>query len=168
MNIPRIANLSNYPIKAIAQQEEKKCSPRSLYNLPEGMTITPQKGCYQQAVKLTPDELFDIQFNSGTRLSNDAILIRPVILSLGDVDIKPLQDQYKVSIKSNSGNGRVETKTFTEDELLKNRTLSRGLIKEVEPGLYNMVLNKKNGEFQDYYGTKEKCLQLLKDNFLYM
>lgn len=151
--------------------KEREYSTREAYGLPSGLTVESSQNYYPNITKLSPEELFDIQFHSGTKLSNGSVLIRPVILSLGKVDIKPVKDfekVYSVKIQQNEESKAKQTKFIKEEDLLKNRSLSRGAIKEVSPGLYEMVFLDKDGETQNITASKEQCLKLLKDNFLYM
>lgn len=41
-------------------------------------------------------------------------------------------------------------------------------MKEISPGVYEMVFLDKNGEKQNVKAEKKECLTLLKDNFLYI
>ncbi len=144
---------------------------REMLNIPQGYTLTTSRDCFPNIIRLTSDELFDIQFNSGTRLSNNAVLIRPVILSLGEIDIKPTKDNnklYSIVRKPLEGNLKKQTRLISEEELLQNRSLTRGAIKKVDDGLYEMVFLDKNGEKQNIVAGKEDCLNILRDNLLYM
>ena len=156
------------------QSHKQKTIPycsRELYGLPKGITITTLGNRYPNLSKLSQEELFDIQFNSGTKLSNNSVLIRPIILSLGTIDIRKIKGNellYTLSRKPVCSNTPEETKIITEDELLNNRSLCRGAMKEISPGVYEMVFLDKNGEKQNVKAEKKECLTLLKDNFLYI
>lgn len=151
--------------------EKHQYSLRDSFDLPKGVTIvTPLPGI-SSIRKLSPEDLFDIQFHSGTKLSNGAVLIRPVILSLGTVDIRPVKNLDKVYIinqQSDELSSEKRTRYISEENLLKNRSLTRGAIKEIAKGRYNMVFLDKDGKKQNITGNKEECLTVLRDNFLYM
>lgn len=153
------------------QSKESKYCPRETYNLPKGMTIDSSANYLPNLTKLSPEELFDIQFNSGTKLSNGAVLIRPVILSMGTVDIETVDGSnklYKLTRQPLDYKAEKETRLISEEDLLKNRSLTRGAIKETAPDKYRMVFLDKEGEKQNIEASKQECLQLLRDNFLYM
>ncbi len=153
------------------KQKDYGYSPRDLYGLPKGITIASSQSYYPNLTKLSNEELFDIQFHSGTKLSNGSVLIRPVILSLGTVDIRPVKDLEKVyiiNIRQNDEKSHEITRFMNEENLLKNRSLTRGAIKEVEPGKYNMIFIDKNGKKQNITTDKKECLAILRDNLLYM
>lgn len=169
----RSPNYKNSHKKTQRNTTQRNCEYclRDLYGLPKSITIESSQNYYPNIKKLSSDELFDIQFYSGTKLSNGSVLIRPVILSLGEVDIKPVKDfekVYSVTILQNKESKAKQTKFIKEEDLLKNRSLSRGAIKEVSSGLYEMVFLDKEGKKQNITASKKECLKLLKDNYLYL
>ena len=178
MTIPKVSLVNSSGTTQIKKNHPQDSNPldhqyysRELYDIPSGITALKSPQGYQGIKKLSPEELFDIQFNSGTKLSNNAVLIRPVILSLGEIDIKPTKDNNKLYTfvrKPLERNLKKQTRLISEEELLQNRSLTRGAIKKVDDGLYEMVFLDKNGEKQNIVAGKEDCLNILRDNLLYM
>lgn len=153
------------------KQTENKKNLREIYNLPKGMTIDSAKHYFPNICKIPQEELFDAQFHSGVKLSNGATLLRPVILSLGDVDItKDENNLYTVKIRPhNDKTGeRVISHTMSEEKLLKTRTLSKGLIREIGPDKYRLVFIDVNGKKKEVEADKKTSLKILKENLLYM
>lgn len=163
-----VRNLQNIPQKDV---QPHKYHTRDEFNMPKGMTIDSSINYLPNLSQLSSEELFDIQFNSGTKLSNGAVLIRPVILSMGTIDIEAMEDNnklYKLTRQPIEYNAEKETRIIGEEELLKNRSLTRGAIKEISSGKYRMVFLDKDGTKQNVEASKKECLQLLRDNLLYM
>lgn len=124
----------------------------------------PTTGFYPKLFKMTPEQVFDFKLASGTKMKNGATLIRPVILSLGQVLIKPIDDgQY--SIKSSVSEN---TLTMSEEELKDTKWLSRGTIKQMDDDRFILDYTDKDGEPQFVEATKEEAIQILNDNIYYM
>ncbi len=140
---------------------EAKPSSRDILDLPRGYTITPD--C-KAARKISAEELFDVQYQNGVELSDGSKLLRPVILSLGKVDIKPTENEKEYKVTFATG----QKKVMSEEELISNRVLSRGQIKETENGEYNITFTDNDGKSHDYTETKESALTVLRDNLLYI
>ena len=150
------------------QQYEAK-TPRELLDMPYGYTVTPIKNNVNKG--LTAEDLFIVQYNSATTLSDGSKLLRPVSLALGKVDIKPTEDnQYEVTVQPHHG-GHAIHRTMSEEELISNKSLSRGSIKKAptEDGKkYFLNFVDKNGEERNFLATEKGCLKLLEENLLYM
>lgn len=144
-------------------------TPRELLDMPYGYTVIESTN---KALKgLSAEELFILQYNSATTLSDGSKLLRPVNLALGKVDIKPTEDnQYEVTIQPNHG-GHTIHKTMSEEELISNKTLSRGTIKKAptqDGKKYFLNFVDKDGNERDFLATEKGCLKLLEENLLYM
>ncbi len=152
-------------------KEKKEDSVRSLYNLPEGVTVDKMTGYYPNFVKLTPDDIFDIQFASGTKLSDGAVILRPVNLSLGNVDIKPSKsEKYKfvVSCTPLNSNGKTYVQEMTEDELINNKNLCKGTITRINDNDFFLSYIDLGGKERIMVADKAGCIKTLKDNLLYI
>lgn len=125
----------------------------------------------------SPEEKFDLQFNSGVRLSDDKVLIRPHILNTGSTEIKPSKNpgEYNVIFTSYVGGYKHEPKvrTLDEESLLKNKGLSSGTIKRLGDDTYE-VTYYTDRRFNDNYETatevmsKEECTKFLRENGWYI
>ena len=157
----------------ISQQntQSKKCECRAsncehknireLVGLPRGYIITPS--C-NDAKGFNTTDLFDIQYKDGVTLSDGSKLLRPVILSLGKVDIKPTQNEKEYKVSLGGDNKRI----MSEDELLSHKALSRGKITKTKEGLYNIDFVDTEGKKHHFVENKEGTLKVLRDNLLYM
>lgn len=164
-------------IKSDTTKNKPNHSPanaREAFEFPPGITLTGTQ-CYHPSLKKWPPELlFDVQYNSATRLSDGSRLLRPVCLSLGKVDIEPstVRKEYKVTITpySDHDGSKTISKIMTENELLTNRTLARGIIKKAygDDNKYIIRFADKTGEYHEITADKKECLQHLRENFLYM
>lgn len=146
---------------------------RELYGLSEGITYNPQFHFAKEFYK--PDEIFDIQYAGATKLSDGTKLIRPICLSLGKVEIDPTENkkEYKVTFitgkKSADNNSLFVTeKIMTENELLQNKKLTAGLIKENGHNQYQMVYYDRLGNVKHFTGNKRQVLCVLEENRLYL
>ena len=145
-------------------------TPRELALLPDGYTITPANS----KQKLSAEELFDLQYNSGTMLVNGSRLLRPVSLAMGKVEIKPAEKigEYNITVLPNKCRplGSTITRTVSEEELLSNRALARGTIKPSTEatGKYELCFEDKNGEKHKFIANKKGCLKLMEENLLYL
>ena len=127
-------------------------------------TGNPTTGFYPRLIAMTPEQRFDFEMSAGTKLSNDATLIKPVILSLGKVDIKRMEDgKYKItsSITEN-------TLTMSEKELLNTQWLSRGAIKQIGEDKYIIQYSDRDGEKHTEKTNKDGAMKILADNTYYM
>ncbi len=125
---------------------------------------TPTTGFYPKLLKLTPEQKFDYRMGSGVKLSNGGTLIRPVILSLGEVIIKQTEDN-NYTVKSSISDNEL---TMSEKELVNTKWLSRGLIKEIGENLYKMTYYDKDGELHALKTDKENAMKILEENTYYM
>lgn len=125
---------------------------------------TPTTGFYPKLFKLTPEQKFDYKMGTGVKLSNGATLIRPVILSLGEVIIKQTEDD-NYTVKSSITDKEL---TMTEKELVNTKWLSRGLIKEIDDNLYKMTYYDRDGELHTLKTDKENAMKILEENTYYM
>lgn len=146
---------------------------RETYGLSEGITYNPQMHFAKEFYK--PEEIFDIQYAGATKLSDGTKLIRPICLSLGKVEIEPTDNkkEYKLTLitgkKSADSHSLIATeRIMTENELLKNKKLTAGLIKQVGHNEYQIVYNDKNGVTKHFKGNKRQILCVLEENRLYM
>ena len=161
--------ISKEAIEARAKQYAGQ-TPRELALLPEGYTITPSNS----KVKMSAEELFDIQYKSGVTLLNGSKLLRPVSLAMGKVEIKPNETlgKYDVTILPNKcrPQGKTITRTISEEELVSNRALSKGSIKpsDTQEGKYELSFIDKNGESRKFIANKKGCLKLMEENLLYL
>ena len=57
---------------------------------------------------------------------------------------------------------------MTENELLKNKKLTAGLIKEVGQNQYQMIYYDKQGNVKHFTGSKRQVLCVLEENRLYL
>lgn len=154
-------------VSDLKKQQYTQKSPRELLDLPYGYTIVPSNN--QSLKGLSPKELFTIQYNSATTLSDGSKLLRPVSLALGKVDINPIESgEYEVVVKPPSGHAI--HRTMSEEELITNKTLSRGTVKEIEgeEGKYIVNFVDIDGEERTFKATEKGCLELLEANLLYM
>lgn len=143
-------------------------TPRELLDMPYGCTLTCPIN--KTTKGLTPEELFIVQYNSATTLSDGSKLLRPVSLALGKVDIIPTEDnKYDVTIDTNRGYNTI-TKTMSEEELIHNKALAKGTIKKSpdEQGKYIVSFIDKDGDKRKFLATEKGALKLLEENFLYM
>ena len=144
-------------------------TPRELLDMPYGYTAT--HAVNKNTKGFTAEDLFIVQYNSATTLSDGSKLLRPVSLGLGKVDIKPTGDgSYEVTIHPHHG-GHTIQKTMTEEELISNKVLSRGTIKKAptEDGKkYFLNFIDKDGEERNFLVTEKGCLKVLEENLLYM
>ena len=175
MSVNGISGVRKDYVRPIDVQNKKNnpIAKRQAYGMPKNMTIDTAGSYYPNISRLTPEELFDIQYESGTKLSDGAVLVRPVILSLGDVDITPLEESkqlYKVDINPSEYNGMrsAATITMTEEELLSDKTLCGGTIKKEEEGNYTLQFRTLDGEIDLIETDKAGCLKTLKENLLYI
>lgn len=125
---------------------------------------TPTTGFYPKLIKLTPEQKFDYKMGTGVKLSNGATLIRPLILSLGEVIINKAEDG-NYTIKSSVTDN---TLTMNEKELVNTKWLSRGLIKEIGDNLYKMTYYDRDGELHTLKTDKENAMKILEENTYYM
>jgi hypothetical protein len=145
-------------------------TPRELALLPDGYTITPPA----IKEKLSAEELFDLQYKSGTTLVNGSKLLRPVSLAMGKVEIKPTENlgEYTVTILPNKfrPQGQTIERTVSEEELLSTRALASGTIKpsKEKEGWYELSFIDKNGEPHKFIANKKGCLKLMSENMLYL
>ena len=171
MNISNISFGNNLNVLNVNKPDTQKIrkTPRELLDLPVNYTAGPNY--VTNMGKLTPKELFIVQYNSATELSDGSKLIRPVCLSLGKVDIIPSETnrkEYIVTIKS-PYQDEPTVKTMTENELLSNKTLCRGKIKPTnEKGKYLISFKDMNDVKKLFVATEKGCLKLLEENMLYM
>ena len=146
---------------------------RELYGLSDGITYNPNFHFAKEFYK--PDEIFDIQYAGATRLSDGTRLIRPICLSLGKVEIEPTnkKKEYKVTFitgrKSADNYSLISTeKVMSEHDLLNNKKLAAGLIKEVGHNQYEMSYYDKLGNVKHFKGSKRQALCVLEENRLYL
>ncbi len=149
------------PVKSEEKPSSDQRHVRDILDLPKGYTITPD--C-KAAGKISPIGLFDAQYHGGVELSDGSRLLRPVILSLGRVDIKPTGNEEEYEVTFETG----KQKVMKEDELVTNRVLSRGRIKETGDGKYNIKFIDNDGVGHSYTASKKGALTVLRDNLLYM
>lgn len=139
-------------------------------DFPSGYTITKKN----TKTRMSAEDLFDIQYNSGTILSNGARLLRPVSFALGKVDINPTDSIgiYEITVTPTyyRKDSQPVSRTMSEKELIANKALSRGYIKpsSTQTGKYAIAFFDKNGEAQKHIATKEECLKLMEENLLYL
>ncbi len=159
--------------KEFLEEKAKKYTgptPRELALLPDGYTITPANS----KTKLSAEELFDLQYNSGTTLVNGSKLLRPVSLAMGKVEIKPAETigEYNITVLPNKCRplGSTITRTVSEEELLSNRALASGTIKPSSElsGRYELCFVDKDGEKHKFIANKKGCLKLMEENLLYL
>lgn len=169
MGISSIHNggfLSANQIRNAQKREEEKPqiknnkTSRNFFDLPSTYTITNVKG-------IKPNDLFDIQYHFATTLSDGSKLVRPICLSLGRVDITPKTDGKRTYVVDFIDMG--VKKEMSEIELLSNKALTRGTIKQTgEDGIYRFRLIDKNGDIQKFSMNKQDALEYLHNNLLYM
>ena len=124
----------------------------------------PTTGFYPRLINLSPEQRFDFEMASGTKLSNGEILIKPVILSLGKLDIKRMDDgQYKINSSTTEN-----TLTMSEEELLDTKWLARGSIKEVAEDKFIVSYSDRDGENHIKETDKEGAMQILAENIYYL
>lgn len=148
-------------------------SARDAYNLPSGITLDSQNVNYYNAERLSTSQLFDIQYASSTKLSDGAVLIRPVILSMGRVDIEPSPNEegkyiiYKCPYTFSSKEKPVQ-REMTEKELVNNRSLCRGKLRKLGENEFKLIFIDQKGKLRKVITDKEGCIKLLKSNLLYI
>ncbi len=151
-------------------KQYKGQTPRELALLPDGYTITPTNS----KVKMSAEELFDVQYKSGVTLLNGSKLLRPVSLAMGKVEIRPAEKlgEYNVTILPNKcrPQGKTITRTISEEELVSNKALSKGSIKpsDSQEGKYELTFIDKDGETRKFIANKKGCLKLMDENLLYL
>ena len=154
-------------VAELKKEQYTQKTPRELLDLPYGYTIMPSNN---KAIKgLTEKDLFILQYKSATTLSDGSKLLRPVSLALGKVDIKPTENgEYEVLVQPSTGHAI--HRTMTEEELITNKTLARGTVKEIEgeKGRYIVNFIDIDGKERTYKATEKGCLELLEANLLYM
>ncbi|MBQ8886740.1 MAG: hypothetical protein IJY61_03470 [Candidatus Gastranaerophilales bacterium] len=124
----------------------------------------PTTGFYPRLIVTTPDQRFDYEMATGTKLSNGSTLIKPVILSLGKVDVKRMDNgKYKISSSATEN-----TLTMTEEELLETKWIARGSIKEMDEDRYMLCYSDRDGKDHIEETTKEGAMQILSNNVYYM
>lgn len=172
MNISNINFCGNTVARINPGHIKERCmTARDAYDFPRGMTI--DKACQNNTniKRPTPEQLFDIQYASGTRLSDGSTLIRPVILSLGKVDILPSEDEEGKYIFSRMPiDGCLDepvTTEMTEEELLNNKSLCRGKLKKNGNKII-LSFTDREGNTRVVYTDKAGCIKTLKDNLLYL
>lgn len=152
---------------------ERKITARKAYGIPSGITIDRATSYYPNISRMNAEELFDAQYKDGTKLSDGSKLLRPVILSLGDVEITPLKNikgQYLVSrtpIGAKAGE-TTEDRIISEQELRRNKSLCSGTIKKSPNGQYTLNFTDRDGKSKYINADKAECLKILKENLLYM
>lgn len=124
----------------------------------------PTTGFYPKLITISPEQRFDYEMATGTKLSNDATLIKPVILSLGKVDVKRMDDG-KYQISSSVSENKL---TMTEKELLETKWIARGAIKQIGEDKYIIQYSDREGKTHTEKTTKEGAMQILADNIYYM
>lgn len=167
---PKPLTATQKEVKELKKAQNERQTPRELANLPSGYTVTTNI----PKIKFSAEELFDIQYNSATTLSNGSKLLRPISLALGKVDIQPTENmgEYTVTISANmfAPERKHNSRTMSEKELLSNRALSRGTIKPSaeQKGKYEVAFQDRDGENHKFLANKKGCLKLLEENMLYM
>ncbi len=170
INIP----VSTIPVQQAKENPTPKRTPqksiREIMEMPDSYCVKEMK--LSNGYKLSPEEIFDIQYESATPLSDGSKLIRPVCLSLGRVNIRPIRNgkEYFVhTIPTFYSNQGTHGKVMTEDELLSSKIFCRGNIKEGDKkGTYVINYTDSNGKEHTCCKSKKGCLDLLQENFLYM
>ncbi len=172
-----VKSVSAPKIKLLNNDENKSHIPnyritaRKAYDIPRGMTIDHAISYYPNIAKISPEDLFDLQYQDGTRLSDGSRLVRPVILSLGEVDIIPLEKRpghYAVFRAPMRGEDDVAPRIITEQELRDNKTLCSGTIKKSNGGKYTIEFTTRDGKNKLISADKAECLKVLKENLLYI
>ncbi len=153
------------------KSKNDEISARKANGLPSGITVDNSILC-PNVKKHTVSELFDIQYQDAVKLSDGSVLVRPVILSLGEVDIKPSEVKkgcYDVSLNHNIYSNRTsDGMLIKEKELLENRSLCRGKIKQIDNDTYSVFFVNSDGEKRMVKTDKAGCLETLRENMLYI
>ena len=124
----------------------------------------PTTGFYPRLINLSPEQRFDYEMASGTKLSNGETLIKPVILSLGKLDIKKTDDgQYEINSSTTE-----KTLTMSEEELLDTKWLARGSIKEIAKDKFIVSYSDRDGQDHVKETNKDGAMKILADNTYYM
>lgn len=154
-------------VQDLKKEQYTQKTPRELTDLPYGFTVLPSDSKFAKGLRAK--DLFAVQYNSATTLSDGSKLIRPVCLALGKVDITPTENgEYEVVVKPPSGHAI--HRTVSEEELITNKTLARGSVKAIEDekGRYIVNIIDIDGQERTYKTTEKGCLDLLQANLLYM
>lgn len=153
----------------------KNITPRDSFGLPKGVTINSLSGYFPNIKGLDRDKIFDIQYESAVTLSDGSKLVRPICLSLGDVDIQPSEDNdgYTVTItpRKDHPNQEKRVRFMTEDELLSAPWAAKGKITKNPEGSkfpFQIEFEDKFGDIKRYNSTKKGCLNILEKNALYI
>ena len=124
----------------------------------------PYSGLYHRIHRLTPEQKFDFHFETGTKLKNGATIIKPVIIPLGNVEIKRKENgDYVVRTSASE-----ETLSLSEEELKNTKWLYRGSIKQMDKDRYVIDYSDRDGNshFEDV--DRAKAIEILSENTYYM
>ncbi len=125
---------------------------------------------------LSPEEKFDKSFESGVKLSDGSILLRPTMLNTGSTEIKPAKngDGYDVIFTSFVGGYKHEPsiRTMSEEDLIKDKGLSGGTIKKLDDNSYEVTYynssNFKDHEMTTEVMDKATCMEFLASRHMYL
>ena len=146
--------------------EEK--SIQTTVTIPEKKQVdfpgNPYAGLYHRVYKLTPEQKFDFHLETGSKLKNGATIIKPVILSLGDVEIKR-KDNGDYAVRTSASD---RTLSLSEEELKNTKWLYRGSIKQMDKDRYIIDYSDQDGKshFEDV--NRAKAIEILSENMYYM
>ncbi len=122
------------------------------------------------------EERFDKGLESGVKLSDGSILIRPTVLNTGSTEIKPSKngEGYDVIFTSFVGGYRHEPsiRTMSEDELINNKSLSGGTIKKLDDNSYEVTYynstKRSDHEMTTEIMDKESCMKFLSSHCMHL
>ena len=152
------------PTKPTAEKQNKQTTTTTPMEKKTDFTGNPYVGMYHRSYALNPEEKFDYHFATGAKLKNGATIIKPVILSLGNVDISR-DENGEYSVKTSASEYELK---ISEEKLKKTAWLYRGSIKQMDENKFILDYSDKDGKTHFVEATKEEAIKMLNDNFYYM
>lgn len=126
---------------------------------------------------MSPEEKFDKAFDSGVKLSDGAVLLRPIMMNTGSTEIKPSKKDGNYDVISTSFVGGYKhepsIRTLTEQQLMEDKGLCNGTLKKTDDGKYELTYYTDTKFNQNYETTtkvldKSECMEFLRNNCLYL
>ena len=124
----------------------------------------PYAGMYHRSHALNPEQKFDYHFATGAKLKNGATIIKPVVLSLGNVEISK-EENGNYTVRTSVSENRL---TISEEELKNTKWLYRGAIKQMDENKFILDYTDKNGNTHFVEADKTKAIEILNENMYYM
>ena len=164
INSVSFSSLNQLQTTKPAAQKQNKQTTTTIPEKKVEFSGNPYAGLYHRIFALNPEQKFDYHFATGAKLKNGATVIKPVILSLGNVEIN----------KEENGNYTVRTSasenslTMSEEELKDTKWLYRGSIKQMDENKFILDYSDKDGKPHFVEADKTKAIEILNENMYYL